>query len=236
MTTPGTTSSESRVTAIGAAKGKFRCLWLLVTLFALLAVYPYLLTKQGGPSLLLLALTSAVLISGVYAVCRSLAHLLIGTGLLLPALYGNWWALVDVHPAIGIVLMLSETGFYVFLIVLLMRHVLHGRVHLLDKLFGALSVYLLIGLAFFTVFELLYMLDPGSLRGPNAALDWSDILFFSYVTLTTLGYGDITPVTPVAQSIAVLEVIVGVFYMAVLVAWLVGSLGALRTDDVTTSI
>jgi uncharacterized membrane protein len=54
--------------------------------------------------------------------------------------------------------------------------------------------------------------------------DWSDFIFYSFTTLTTLGYGDITPVSPAARSFAVLEAITGVFYAAVLVARLVGLL------------
>jgi len=53
-------------------------------------------------------------------------------------------------------------------------------------------------------------------------IHWSDLLFFSFVTLTTLGYGDITPVTSAARSLAVIEAVFSVLYNAILIARLVG--------------
>ena len=50
----------------------------------------------------------------------------------------------------------------------------------------------------------------------------TELMYYSFVTLTTLGYGDLTPVKPIARTVGYLEAIVGQFYLAVLVAWLVG--------------
>jgi hypothetical protein len=69
--------------------------------------------------------------------------------------------------------------------------------------------------------------QPGSFYVSSAQnldhmINWSDLMFFSFVTLTTLGYGDITPVTSAARSLAVIEAVFGVLYNAILIARLVG--------------
>lgn len=94
----------------------------------------------------------------------------------------------------------------------------------LDRIFGAISVYFLMALAWGLGYVLLENLYPGSFAGRLLAEGGHvpDLVYFSYVTLTTLGYGDIVPATPVARSLSLLEATVGVLYMATLVARLVG--------------
>jgi voltage-gated potassium channel len=75
----------------------------------------------------------------------------------------------------------------------------------------------------------LELLQPGSFDirnqvNPNKLVDYSDFVLFSFATLTTLGYGDITPLTHLAQVLSVLESMIGVLYVAVLVGGLVGML------------
>ena len=73
---------------------------------------------------------------------------------------------------------------------------------------------------------LVEQLQPGALNGLEHQ-DWQDnlhtVFYFSYVTLTTLGYGDITPAAPVSRFLAYSEAIVGQFYLAILVASLIGA-------------
>jgi hypothetical protein len=69
------------------------------------------------------------------------------------------------------------------------------------------------------------MAIPGSFHGLTATEignQLSELLYYSFVSMTTLGYGDLTPVKPLARTVAYLEAIMGQFYVAVLVAWLVG--------------
>lgn len=98
----------------------------------------------------------------------------------------------------------------------------------LDGIFAALAAYLLIAFAFAQIYMLLVMWAPESFRFPTPiavsagpALE-SDMLYFSFVTIATLGYGDFLPHTETARMLAVLEAVVGQFYVAVIVALLVG--------------
>lgn len=93
----------------------------------------------------------------------------------------------------------------------------------LNLINGAISVYILIGICFAHLYSLLFNLDPSTFRGIDAEFaTGSEFTYFSFVTLTTLGYGDITPLTRVSGSFAILEATVGQLYLTVLVARLVG--------------
>jgi hypothetical protein len=90
---------------------------------------------------------------------------------------------------------------------------------------GAIAAYLLIGLVFACLYDVLHGLDPAAFlhQGEPVQLleQVGSYLFFSFVTLTTTGYGDIVPVHPVARSLAILEALTGQLYLAILLARLV---------------
>ncbi len=96
-----------------------------------------------------------------------------------------------------------------------------------NRIVGAICVYLMLGVIWALTYALLEALIPGSFAGLTAqatSSTWSpDWVYFSFVTLTTLGYGDILPLTSSARALAYFEAIVGQFYLAVLVAGLVGA-------------
>ncbi|ROV58044.1 two pore domain potassium channel family protein [Vibrio ponticus] len=95
-----------------------------------------------------------------------------------------------------------------------------------NKLVGSVALFLLLGLMWTVVYLIVLELDPKAFHGLVAAKwedNFSNSAYFSFVTLTTLGYGDISPTTPIAKTLVYLESIVGVFYMAVVVSSLVSS-------------
>ncbi len=96
-----------------------------------------------------------------------------------------------------------------------------------NRLMGAMCVYLLIGLAWAYVFTLIHVVSPTSFEGivgptTDAHAKAMQFVYYSFVTLTTLGYGEITPASPVAQTLAYMEAVSGQFYLTILVAALVG--------------
>ena len=96
----------------------------------------------------------------------------------------------------------------------------------LDRLIGAVCLYLLLGLAWAIVYSLFQWADPGSFAGLPGDADVSfdsAFVYFSFVTMATLGYGDIVPLTPTLRTVAYLQAIVGQFYLAMLVASLVSA-------------
>ncbi len=87
---------------------------------------------------------------------------------------------------------------------------------------GAVSVYLLLGLIFANVFEALFIIDPAAIDfGADFSrqdIGFGDVLYFSFVTLAGLGYGDVAPSYSMARAAAVAESVTGIMYIAILVA------------------
>ncbi|MFD2277273.1 ion channel [Rubritalea spongiae] len=119
--------------------------------------------------------------------------------------------------------------FYAMILVSFVRQLMAEEKVTGEVITGSLCTYLIIGLLWGTAYNFIYALDPNSYSG--ALLEGSVeskvhvFNYFSMVTLTSLGYGDITPQTLGASSLCQLEAIIGQFYTAVLVAWLVGMYG-----------
>ena len=123
--------------------------------------------------------------------------------------------------------------FFACIAVIILVAVLRAQTVTGDTISGALCVYLLIGLVWAFLFMLVESVNPGSFQlgggttiaadttHPHSAL-FSLFLYFSLTTISTVAYGDILPLTAPARGLAALEGIVGQFYMAVLVARLVG--------------
>lgn len=103
-----------------------------------------------------------------------------------------------------------------------------------NRIVGAICVYFLLGVIWSVLYSLLEYIVPGSFAGLTAekTSDWNpDWIYYSFVTLTTLGYGDILPVTFFARSLAYMEAVVGQFYIAILVAGLVSAYISERQSD-----
>ncbi len=122
--------------------------------------------------------------------------------------------------------------FFVFLIWNLLRDLNKSDRPTSEKVFGALCAYIFIGLLFALIFAHLDYRDPGSFSISNDLLaeklagepmQLQTFTYFSFVTMTTLGYGDITPVTDNAQTLAWLEALIGQLYLAVMVAGFVAT-------------
>ncbi len=112
----------------------------------------------------------------------------------------------------------------------ILAFVFHNLRTTLDGIFAALTAYLLLAYAFAMIFVLVFQWNPESFQIPAPATGSpsetirTEMMYFSFVTIATLGYGDIVPVTPFPRMLAVVEAVMGQFYVAVVIALLVGSL------------
>lgn len=208
----------------GLACYRFRILF--GALLILLITYPYLEEEPAEAGLLSL-LTSAVLLVGVYAVSHQRITLWLAGVLAMPALLGDWWPVLANGSPSPHALLAFEAAFFLC-VTMVVFHRTFTEPHVsVDTLFGTVCVYLLMGLAWAGAYTFIENVTPGSFKlggapdSINAPL-WSDLLFFSFTALTTVGYGDMTPVTSQARSLATMESTAGVLYLAVLVARLLG--------------
>jgi len=115
--------------------------------------------------------------------------------------------------------------FYLWAIWLAGRQVLFTGAVDVNRIVGAICIYLLMGLIWALMYLFIAQAIPGAFNGVEQMVwydNFADVAYYSYVTLTTLGYGDISPVAPIARFLVYMEAVVGVFYMAILVASLIG--------------
>lgn len=205
---------------------------LFGALAAMILLMP-LAAQQHGPAVILRALLTLVLLSGVYASSRNRAVLMVSILLAGSASITGWIADLrdsEMTAAVSWVLAVVNITFVggVVATAVLRREQVTG-----DAIFAILSVFLLIGIAFAIVFALVEYFHPGSflLRGeiiPGAdtltgsAYSFSVLLYLSFVTLATVGYGDIHPIEPLAQILCATEGIVGQVFLAVVVARVIG--------------
>ena len=210
--------------------------YLLLSLVAFMVLQPYMLHgRMGYP--LFFASEGALLVTGVMAASlvtrwrRRLTLTLVAATALSRA--GNF-----VGPAedLDLAAQLMFLAFLVSVTWSLIRTLLEHQTVQPNTLYGAACAYLLVGLSFTALYVVLEHVHPPALvadlaRLGHADLAWADVVFFSFMTLTTVGYGDITPVSPGASLVALFEAVAGVFFLAFLVARLVA---LYRTDEHTS--
>ena len=118
--------------------------------------------------------------------------------------------------------------------VLVFRIVLGQHYVSADTLFGALAIYLAVGVLFGMTFTAIARTDPAAFEPAQRVIDGeSSLYYFSFVTLTSLGYGDISPVSATVRILATLEAVIGVMLLAAVVGWVVGLLVAARASTST---
>ena len=100
----------------------------------------------------------------------------------------------------------------------------------IDTVISAVSGYILIGLAFGILFFVLEIFVPGNLSGVSK-LTYYESMYFSFVTMSTLGYGDILPISEASKSLVIITTLIGQFYMAIIVGIIVGKFISSRKND-----
>ena len=219
--------------AAGVGSRRVRFATLLATLVFVLLLTGFTSREYMGlPSLQLLF--SAVFVAGVYAISGQRHVLIVGTAIALVALVTTWWRQVPTHAGalIAIADYATDVAFFGFVAFVVARAVLAETRVTGDTIYGGISVYLLIGLIWVVFYSAIESFAPGSfvlgdvpvaqLAGGTRVTPWfREFIYFSFVTLTTLGYGDIRPTTDVARVVSTAEAVVGVMFVAVFIARLV---------------
>jgi hypothetical protein len=205
-------------------RGSYRYAYLLVTLLTLIVIHPFLAGERPRPGLSG-ALTLAIFLAALWAVAGERRIRIIALLLALPAIADNLLAVAvprDRPFLLGIVFGILFSG---FITAVIFRGVVTSAQVTRDALYGAITAYLMLGLTWAWSYGLVDQLWPGSFRSLTSAdghLVSSEYLFLSFVTLTSVGYGDIVPLGGHARSLAMLEAIAGQMYLAIFMARLVG--------------
>jgi Ion channel len=203
---------------------RFSTVELLVALALLFFFFPFVEEVKGG-DVIVSILLSLVLLSAVLAVADRKGVFFIALVLAIPAIAGRWINHLRPDLVPPPVFLIAGLALIAFVVANLLRFVLRAPSVNTEVLCASIAAYLMLGLLWTVAYWLVDQLTPGafafntnearqSIRGFNA-------FYFSFVTLSTVGYGDITPVSKVARMLSAMEAMTGLLYVAVLIARLV---------------
>jgi hypothetical protein len=209
-----------------------RSVYLLVSLLVLVAIGPWLTEYLVGRGLWELLFT-LVALSSFHMLGMKRGQALMAGLLALPTLASLW--LRQLIPAVGLsqVALTLLTLFLLYTTATVLLHVFSAKTVTTDTLSAALCVYLLMGHMWGSLYGVIYLLAPGAFHLPVGWMTAAEqgiardvpvnlLTYFSFMTLTTVGYGDVLPTSGSARAAVTLEAVLGHFYLAVLVARLVG--------------
>lgn len=223
--TPPAHDHEEQIAQLLVGYG--RCTVLLALLVVLLAIYPYFQTWHLG-RLVLQVLQLTTILIGLYAVAGRGASFKLGVLLAATVLGFYIHRIVTSGPDFLYGLRYAlNIAFYLIIIARLMVYLLRKGAITADRLHAAISIYLLAAIAWAMAYSIVLWADPQAFvfanRPPdNTSPAFYHFLYFSVTSITSVGYGDITPVTDQARSLAILEQLFGLFFMTVLIARLAG--------------
>jgi voltage-gated potassium channel len=200
---------------------------LLICLLLTIFFYPSL-SKQR--LLIRDIIFTAIILSGTYSLdfAKRTRNILIVSGAITIIL--TWLDYVFVYDLLKLVSFLSFFCFNMFITVFMIRHIARSQQVMLTIIINSINGYLLIGIlgaVLLAIAEItqkfFFHINTGAINfAGDAATGFHDYLYFSFVTLTTLGYGDITPVSAFAKSLTIVIAISGQLYLTILIAMLVG--------------
>ena len=201
--------------------------WLLLALLVLLFGVPIAddLTISTAPAVRAL-LFSCLLMIGVWSLRGTGRAFTLGITFVIIGVLSN--ILAASFPS-QLFILASFVALFAFLLLAIshtLKQVALENVISVNRLVGAICVYLLLGVIWAVAYSVLDLLAPGSFQefSTIGSQGWdSEWLYFSFVTMTTLGYGDITPVSATAKALAYIQAVFGQLYVAILVAGLVSA-------------
>ncbi len=213
-------------------KEKDKFLFLLISLLLIFFFYPFV-QKTYTETVILDIVFLIILISSIYSISHRRKILVISLLLALTALGSTVINYFLVTVSLRLVAISTFGLFFVLMAVTILSTIMKAKKVTTETIYASICVYLLLGVIWTMMFSVIEIISPGSfLSGGSPIVDlqgdpikqnaFASFIYYSFVTLTTLGYGDIVPVSPHARAISSLEAVVGQLFIAVLIARLVG--------------
>ena len=208
-------------TAFRPGAFRYSAVQLLAALALLFVSSPFVEDLQGG-DLLEAVLLTLVMVFAVLAVGGQRRTLMIALLLVAPALGGKWLNHLRPDLLSPLVFLTVNVVFFAFVVAQLLRFIFRTARVDANVLCAGLAGYLMVGLLWAPLYVAVARINPGAFNLPKGSvMDGFNAFYFSFTTLCTVGYGDLTPVSKVARMLAVVEAIVGLFYVTVLISRLV---------------
>lgn len=226
-----------QMTRIGLAR--MSVVEFLIALILLMIAAPFVEEMPGG-DLVEAGLMTVVLVAAVLAVGQRGRVSILSLVLVVPPLAGKWalhFHSDTMPPAFYLVPLLV---FLIFVVVQFLRFILRAPRVNTEVLCAGISIYLLLGMLWAFAYTLIAAQHPDAFTyttgtAPHLPLHGFDAFYFSYITLTTVGYGDIVPVLNAARMLASLEAMTGTLFVAVFISRLVALYSSSRPTDTTSS-
>lgn len=173
---------------------------------------------------------TVVFAAAIIVISSTRIHFIIGMILMAPTLILIWGVKFYRVEALEFISLVGSVFFFCYIAWLILADIFRAKMVTLDIIAAGISVYLLFGNICGFIYAIIGRIDPNAFSIPAATAsylgdnlgDLGSAMYFSFVTLTTLGYGDITPINHFARSLAYLEAATGQIYLTVLIASLVG--------------
>ncbi len=199
-----------------------RCFYLFVVLLLLIGVSPFMEGARG--TYLLAGFNAFVVLASAAALGRTALSFLLVFCLVAAAVGLRFASMEDGKAALFNWALLLHALVYISVLFLLLRYVFGPEVLDADRMWGAAAAYLMVGIFWCFVYALIELEEAQTflVRGNPAKLQLTELIYVSFSTLTTIGFGDIVPISRPAQIAAVFEGIVGTLFLAILIAKLVG--------------
>jgi len=200
-----------------------RFLVLLMLILLMLVLAPFL-DKFVHTQILMDGFLTAIFIFIIYTIRLKRSQAIIASALVLPLIIATWSTYFVEIKTLSMLTRIFGTLFFAYAAINILRIIVKSEEVTRETIFAAVVAYLLIALMWAFLYMILELASPGSFSFP----DWGSrgetmqFEYLSFVTITTLGYGDITPVTDQASALVLIEAVIGQIYLVVLVAWLVG--------------
>lgn len=206
-------------------------LWNTILLFAVIfAVFILPILSPGWHRSLFRAVYTVIYFSAILSLEKRKHALIV---LLFSTFLIEWISGILNLPLLLMLAKFVNIAYFFVIVVSLIRQIATAKKVSAGVILSSLAGYLLLGLIFSIFLLFIMQNDPGSFSSPlrqpdesEAGIGTSVPVYFSFVTLATLGYGDIVPLKPYTRSLAILIAVVGQFYIAIIVALLVGKFSA----------
>lgn len=234
MAKPNTELSLVRRLSLFPFRGRFALLFLF--LLGSIVVYPYA-ESSGLGYYAFRVLDTVIILLTIYAVTFRRSLMVLVILLAIPSILQHLLFQPHSHGVLSFANRMLSLGFDLLIIAIISRHIFQIKKPNSETIFGALCIYLLLGFMFAGIYVAIFSLHQNAFYlNPVANFhsypDRFDFIYFSFGTLTELGTPGILAVAPVAKSIALLEAIVGVLFMAVLISRLINAYRAFEeTED-----
>ncbi len=198
---------------------------LLLALVALIVLYPFLERLQSG-RVAVIAFDWAILALALRSAKSTGVQTNLGYALLIPTILLQATGALTGEGGIYVIVLVFQAALHAFVIVCLFRYVLSDEVMTLDELFAAASMYAMLAFVFAYLYSIVEYFSPGSFyinssNNPDGVFSWFEMLYFSFTCLTSVGFGEITPVSDHARSLVMIQQLIGVLYLAIVISRLI---------------